>query len=366
MILAAKFGETEQVLDSKFGEMNQVLNCDAGIAAHGDVSHISNKNNPHEVTAEQIGARPNTWMPTANDVGARSNTWMPTANEVGARPSTWTPTAAQVGARPNTWMPTASDVGAPTMDYAKKVGAPHNLLDNSNFTNIVNQRNVTSSTLTTGQYFWDRWRCISGAITWNANGAVFADGATIQQRIPYRADLVGANVTFVWYYADDSIEANTTTLTASGTDFLYQNISPLTKNKAVKYIALYVGEYTAETAPKYQPKGYAAELMECRRYFYNMGLATKAGCLTGAKATLRFGIPLPVIMRLTEPTVTEVSVTGLRTSAGSIDPPTINTVTATIYKDGWLDLLLNVDAISAATNNTPVTAYVGAVISADL
>lgn len=33
-------------------------------------AHISAKNNPHGVTAEQVGARPNTWMPTASDVGA--------------------------------------------------------------------------------------------------------------------------------------------------------------------------------------------------------------------------------------------------------------------------------------------------------
>ena len=35
---------------------------------------------------------------TAADVGARPNTWMPTAADVGARPDTWTPTAADVGA----------------------------------------------------------------------------------------------------------------------------------------------------------------------------------------------------------------------------------------------------------------------------
>ena len=186
-------------------------------------NHANNKENPHGVTATQVGA-----VPTSRTVNGKS------------LEGNITLSASDVGARPNTWMPTASDVGAPTMDYAQKVGAPHNLLDNSNFTNIVNQRNVTSSTLTTGQYFWDRWRCISGAITWDANGAVFADGATIQQRIPYRDDLVGAKVTFVWYYADGSIEANTTTLTASGTNFLYKNIAPPTKNKAVKYIALYV------------------------------------------------------------------------------------------------------------------------------
>ena len=35
-----------------------------------------------------------------------------TADEVGARPDTWTPTADEVGARPDTWTPTADQVGA--------------------------------------------------------------------------------------------------------------------------------------------------------------------------------------------------------------------------------------------------------------
>jgi hypothetical protein len=33
-------------------------------------AHKNNKNNPHGVTASQVGARPNTWMPTASEVGA--------------------------------------------------------------------------------------------------------------------------------------------------------------------------------------------------------------------------------------------------------------------------------------------------------
>lgn len=40
---------------------------DRGKAAY---DHISNTSNPHGVTAEQVGARPNTWTPTASDVGA--------------------------------------------------------------------------------------------------------------------------------------------------------------------------------------------------------------------------------------------------------------------------------------------------------
>lgn len=50
-------------------------------------NHLTNKNNPHGVTASQVGARPNTWMPSATDVGARPNTWLPTIAEIGAAPA---------------------------------------------------------------------------------------------------------------------------------------------------------------------------------------------------------------------------------------------------------------------------------------
>lgn len=49
-------------------------------------AHTGNKKNPHGVTAGQVGARPNTWMPTAEEVGARPNTWMPSVEDVGAAP----------------------------------------------------------------------------------------------------------------------------------------------------------------------------------------------------------------------------------------------------------------------------------------
>lgn len=85
--------------------------ADIGAATAQDLSdHVGDTNNPHGVTAAQVGARPDTWMPTAADVGARADTWMPTAADVGARPDTWTPSAADVGARPDTWVPDAEDV----------------------------------------------------------------------------------------------------------------------------------------------------------------------------------------------------------------------------------------------------------------
>lgn len=62
-------------------------------------------------TADEVGARPNTWTPSAADVGAVPTTRTVNgqalsaditldAEDVGARPATWTPSAADVGAVP--------------------------------------------------------------------------------------------------------------------------------------------------------------------------------------------------------------------------------------------------------------------------
>lgn len=52
-------------------------------ASHGD-----DRENPHGVTAQQTGARPDTWMPTAEEVGARPAAWLPAAADIGAAPAT--------------------------------------------------------------------------------------------------------------------------------------------------------------------------------------------------------------------------------------------------------------------------------------
>ena len=49
--------------------------------------HSQTTGNPHNTTAADVGARPDTWMPSAADVGARPATWTPSASEVGAAPA---------------------------------------------------------------------------------------------------------------------------------------------------------------------------------------------------------------------------------------------------------------------------------------
>jgi hypothetical protein len=69
-------------------------------------------------------------------------------------------------------------------------------------------------------------------------------------------------------------------------------------------VALYEGSYTAENLPPYVPKGYAAELLECQRYYYQYPNDTSVYGYTGSGGTSAYMIfELPAVMRLTNPTV---------------------------------------------------------------
>ena len=205
-------------------------------------------------------------------------------------------TADQVGARPNTWTPTAEQVGAATRDDVKKAN-PVNLLDNSDFRNPVNQRGKTSyiGVTTSNVYTFDRWflgiahsenviNIISGGV--EVVGVCTTYGANLRQYVP--VDATDKTMTFA------VCDTNGNIIIASGkpvvgswiqTDTewgfiglqqfegkLMANIRVTNGNAhAFRWVALYEGEYTAETLPEYHPKGYGAELAECMRYYQRFG-----------------------------------------------------------------------------------------------
>lgn len=159
------------------------------------------------------------------------------------------------------------------VNAAVKKAAPRNLLDNSDFRNPVNQRGVTG-TSGRGTHTFDRWYIDSsnGNGYWdakpgvgfgmNVNGdswMVFVQRIagldrtktyTIAFQDGYGNVYINNRADIVWHdaYAEARIVLHTGTMT-------------------VVWAALYEGEYTEETLPEYQPKGYGAELAECRRYF---------------------------------------------------------------------------------------------------
>ena len=294
------------------------------------------------------------------------------------------------------------------------MAAPVNFLDNSNFSEPVNQR--LASSYTGKVYGIDRWVGITANMTASIETFTYPDNTktgilklvnddiysygVYGQRINEEksAYMRGKTFTFAVCQVDGEIDvcsgvceaedatgdSNKRMFYATGSGHVqgigvYKNVSTQCFTVRIniaaggtamfKWIALYEGEYTAETLPAYRPKGYATELAECRRYFYKMGGLIKPGVLTNSKKRLDFAIPLPIPMRISNPTVENLSVTKLRTTLGSNSTPTAPTVTssnATISADGWLDLQVAVEAQSELTNNTPISAEVALNLSADL
>ena len=180
---------------------------------------------------------------------------------------------------------------------------PYNLLDNSDFIHPVAQAGVNGAHGATG-YAVDRWMRTNGAtVSQAADGLKIVSDKTswtagIMQRIEVKrfADVMTFAVRGVFpvacrlfvfidsgtvnfaeaYFQGDTAER---TLVAkltkpdglTGDEVVNVLISPDTQSTGtaavVRWAALYEGEYTAETLPPYVPKGYAAELAECLRYY---------------------------------------------------------------------------------------------------
>ena len=99
-------GVHEEPPEDVYNQIMQLLNS-TNIAQV--TAHLADKNNPHGVTAEQVGAAP------ASHVTERNNPHGVTAEQVGARPNTWTPTAEQVGAVSRTLL---WENASPTSEFA--------------------------------------------------------------------------------------------------------------------------------------------------------------------------------------------------------------------------------------------------------
>ena len=179
----------------------------------------------------------------------------------------------------------------------------YNLLDNSDFVHPVAQAGVNGAHGATG-YAVDRWNRTSGAtVLQAADGLKIVSDKTswtagIQQRIEAKrfADVMTFAVRGVFpvacrlfvyigsgttnfgtaYFQGDAAERTlvlklTKPDGLTGDEVVNVYISPDTGSTGtaavVRWAALYEGEYTAETLPPYVPKGYAAELAECLRYY---------------------------------------------------------------------------------------------------
>lgn len=200
------------------------------------------------------------------------------------------------------------DTEAATKGYTLglvKRAAPLNLLDNSDFANPVNQRGFISGAVGNATISIDRWclqydtnlyfhsDCIGVSGYWDLrqylgckftagktytltievkseaeSGAMYMAlgkiGGTGAERREHRQDInsnAWTKCTLVWTadkdYAPGEVECSIGINTGNKLD-----TQIFFKNPAV-----YEGEYTLDTIPEYQPKGYGAELAECQRYY---------------------------------------------------------------------------------------------------
>ena len=150
-----------------------------------------------------------------------------------------------------------------------------NLLDNSDFTNPVNQRGQTTYNAK-WQYTIDRWIVASAS----SDGALSLDitdsGITITnttgnsyfiQRVPKALITFGNTYTLAYQKSDGTIVVTTIANFEEVGGESYQVIYEIPSGTTIVWAALYKGSYTADTLPPYVPKGYAAELAECKRYY---------------------------------------------------------------------------------------------------
>ena len=182
--------------------------------------------------------------------------------------------------------PDSSKLGGKAPEYYLH---PRNLLDNSDFTNLVAQAGIGGNHGTVA-YAADRWILDSGTVSYDAGVGLTLNGTISQKLESQPAGQTSAFVGMVSGEASISYADGAVTITSSG--------------GVIKWAAIYEGSYTADTLPPYVPKGYAAELAECQRYYYRMNIRN-APCLGSGWAygtNNRISITLPMTMRIT-PTV---------------------------------------------------------------
>lgn len=188
---------------------------------------------------------------------------------------------------PNGWMPWKTD--------ARLSDVPgYNLLDNSDFANPVAQAELNGKH-GNNTYLCDRW------LTWNITGTQYKgymrlagtqNAARIYQNltgiegktITAAAKISGSGTVYVGVYytvngtsdsVTKSVVAPNGIVLASGTipsgatniSFRIYPDNNSTNTANLYWAALYEGTYTVDTLPAYMPKGYAAELAECQRYY---------------------------------------------------------------------------------------------------
>ena len=170
-----------------------------------------------------------------------------------------------------------------TLKVAEHGRAVYNHFDNSYFIDPINQRGAT--TYNSPGYCIDRWILSSGSVSIGTSGITIT-GATFGQRVALKAGiytfefhLSTGTTLFINIHYDGSSsvtqiggEANITGAYITAANYspgivMFQFVQSENVVHTATWAALYEGSYTASDGPDYVPKGYAAEMAECQRYY---------------------------------------------------------------------------------------------------
>ena len=277
-------------------------------------------------------------------------------------------TAADIGALPNSGgdmtgelrmngqpisglnAPTANDQAA-NMGFVNqnvKKAAPRNLLDNSDFTNLVAQAGIGGNHGSIA-YAADRWILASGTVS-NAAGVGLTLNGTIRQKLEFpptgkTSAFVGmASGTASISYADGAV-----TITSSG--------------GVLKWATLYEGEYTDETLPYYQPKGITQEIIACHRFFARADAWRPIYGYASWDGEINLFIPTPTEMRINPTATTLKGALYINGNSIDIDETPADVITTT----QGLQILLRTKTPENSRHNCALAlAETAAYFSADL
>ena len=159
-----------------------------------------------------------------------------------------------------------------TLSYINAI----NLADNSDFTQFIAQAGVGGKHGNQA-YAGDRWILDSGTVTGEAreDGNGYTNiklNGTIRQIVANSPDVGTAAIEMVSGTADISYASGAITITSNG--------------GVIKNVRLFKGNYTDDNMPAYQPKGYGAELIGCKRYYRQYGSTTLSGWINSTKDTI--------------------------------------------------------------------------------
>lgn len=231
----------------------------------------------------------------------------------------------------------------------------HNLLDNSDFRNPVNQRGQTS--YTGAVYGIDRWKgtTSTSALTVNDGYVTFGAGDTLNQHRQFinndEVNLYGKTVTVACedssgnvycasgvcpnatpssntFVGGNNVNGGLVRLVFDTSSNIYIQIYHPAGTISLRWVALYEGAYTVETLPAYQYRGYAAELAECLRYYYKANDQYSIVPYYFSTPERYYTVMLPAQMRI---------------------PPTVQYLnTSGEYKGGWLPTGATVSIVSTS------------------